>query len=32
LVTQNHEAYVNDGEVISSSNVQQLLKAKIIAA
>ena len=32
FVTQNHEAYVNDGGVISSSNVQQLLKAKIIAA
>ncbi len=31
-VTQNHEAYVNDGEVISSSSVQQLLKAKVIAA
>ena len=31
-VTQNHEAYVNDGEIISSSIVQQLLKAKVIAA
>ena len=31
-VTQNHEAYVNEGEVISSVGVQQLLKAKVIAA
>jgi len=31
-VTQNHEAYVNDGEVICSATVQQLLKAKVIAA
>ena len=31
-VTQNHEAYVNDGEIISSSSVQQLLKAKVTAA
>lgn len=31
-VTQNHEAYVNDGEIISSSQVQQLLKAKVAAA
>jgi malonyl-CoA decarboxylase len=31
-VTQNHESYVNDGEVISSPGVNQLLKAKVIAA
>jgi malonyl-CoA decarboxylase len=30
-VTQNHEAYVNDGEIISSPTVQQLLKARVIA-
>lgn len=31
-VTQNHEAYVNHGEIISSAAVQQLLKAREIAA
>ena len=31
-VTRNHEAYVNDGEVICSATVQQLLKARVIAA
>jgi malonyl-CoA decarboxylase len=31
-VTQNHEAYVNDGEIISSPTVQNLLKARVIAA
>lgn len=31
-VTQNHEAHVNDGEVISSPGVQQLLKAKVVLA
>jgi malonyl-CoA decarboxylase len=31
-VTHNHEAYVNDGDIVSSSNVQQLLKAKVAAA
>lgn len=31
-VTQNHEAYLNDGEVISAPAVQQLLKALVIAA
>lgn len=31
-VTQNHEAYVNDGEVISSAAIQQMLKNKIVAA
>jgi malonyl-CoA decarboxylase len=31
-VTQNHEAYVNDGEIISSPGVNQLLNAKVIAA
>jgi len=31
-VTQNHEAYLNDGEVIAAPAVQQLLKALVIAA
>ena len=31
-VTQNHEAYVNNGEIVASSAVQQLLKARVIAA
>ena len=31
-VTQNHEAYVNDGEVISSATVQQLFRARVAAA
>ena len=31
-VTQNHEAYVNNGTVISSPAVQQLLKSRVIAA
>lgn len=31
-LTQNHEAYVNDGEIVASPAVAQLLKAKVIAA
>jgi len=31
-VTQNHEAYVNDGEIVASATVVQLLKTKVIAA
>jgi malonyl-CoA decarboxylase len=31
-VAQNHEAYVSHGEIASSVAVQQLLKAKVIAA
>ncbi|MBT8077986.1 MAG: malonyl-CoA decarboxylase [Gammaproteobacteria bacterium] len=31
-VTENHEAYVNEGQIVASAAVQQLLKARVIAA